>query len=192
MATTLTTSRSPMPASPWRRLGGFLVDILVITAVLTPLLIPAAAAQLDHSHALAGAATNPTNQHVAPLPLWAQQWFVGIAVAVAFGVYRVIQVGTTGRTLGHRVAGVRVVNTDGARVSWGRAVLRYVTFYGITAVPVAGPVFSVVNYLWCLFDRPYRQCLHDKIAGTFVLDAASGSTAGWGAQGEPAPSMQRG
>lgn len=176
MATTPTMSSSPMPASPWRRLSGFVVDILVITAVLSPLLVPAALVQIDHAHALSHAATNPAKGQVPPLPLWARQWAVGIAVAVAFGVYRVVQVGAVGRTLGHRVAGVRVVNTAGGRLSWGRTVLRYVAFYGITAVPVAGPVFSVVNYLWCLFDRPYRQCLHDKVAGTFVLDASVPAT----------------
>lgn len=187
MAPTPTAGRAPMPASPWRRLGGFVIDILVITAVLTPLLIPAALAQMDHAHTLASAAADPAaKQQVAPLPLWARQWFVGAVVALAFGVYRVAQVGTSGRTLGHRLARVRVVDTEGGRVSWGRALLRYVAFYGITAVPVAGPVFSVVNYLWCLFDRPYRQCLHDKVAGTFVLDASPSSTPG-GASGVPAP-----
>jgi hypothetical protein len=25
-----------------------------------------------------------------------------------------------------------------------------------------------VNVLWCLFDRPWRQCWHDKAAHTFV------------------------
>ncbi|MGH3096498.1 MAG: RDD family protein [Streptosporangiales bacterium] len=188
MASTATTGRAPMPASPWRRLGGFVVDILVITAVLSPLLVPAALAQLDHAHALASTAASPaTKQDVAPLPLWARQWFVGVAVALAFGVYRVAQVGAAGRTLGHRVVRVRVVSAEGGRVSWGRAVLRYVAFYGVTAVPVAGPVFSVVNYLWCLFDRPYRQCLHDKVAGTFVLDVSSGTPGGTADVSVPQP-----
>ena len=27
---------------------------------------------------------------------------------------------------------------------------------------------GVLNALWCLFDRPWRQCWHDKAARTFV------------------------
>ena len=27
---------------------------------------------------------------------------------------------------------------------------------------------GVLNVLWCLFDRPWRQCWHDKVARTFV------------------------
>ncbi len=29
-------------------------------------------------------------------------------------------------------------------------------------------VVGVLNVLWCLFDRPWRQCWHDKLARTFV------------------------
>jgi hypothetical protein len=29
-------------------------------------------------------------------------------------------------------------------------------------------VIGVVGVLWCLFDRPWRQCWHDKAAHTFV------------------------
>ena len=29
-------------------------------------------------------------------------------------------------------------------------------------------VIGVVGVLWCLFDKPWRQCWHDKAAHTFV------------------------
>jgi uncharacterized RDD family membrane protein YckC len=29
--------------------------------------------------------------------------------------------------------------------------------------------FGAVNYLWCLWD-PNRQCLHDKVVGTIVVN----------------------
>jgi hypothetical protein len=29
-------------------------------------------------------------------------------------------------------------------------------------------VVGVVGLAWCLFDRPWRQCWHDKAARTFV------------------------
>ncbi|WP_338320576.1 hypothetical protein [Streptomyces lonarensis] len=27
---------------------------------------------------------------------------------------------------------------------------------------------GLLNVVWCLWDRPWRQCWHDKVAGTFV------------------------
>ena len=44
------------------------------------------------------------------------------------------------------------------------AALRRWLVYGVLGLAVVG----VVNVLWCLVDRPWRQCWHDKAARTFV------------------------
>ncbi|MQA02724.1 MAG: hypothetical protein GEV07_08405 [Streptosporangiales bacterium] len=168
----------PDLASPGRRLVAFLVDILILTALTSPLLIPAGVARNQHRVALQLAANDPTAEPVAALPFWTSEWFVAVVLVVVFGLYRVPQVAGFGRTLGHRLLGLRVVMFTGRRkVGFGRALLRYLVFYGINAVPVVGPFFTFVNYLWCIFDKPYRQCLHDKVAGTFVLHPARASRA---------------
>ncbi|MFK4273751.1 RDD family protein, partial [Streptomyces milbemycinicus] len=38
-------------------------------------------------------------------------------------------------------------------------------------VPCCGFLFWLINVLWCTWDRPYRQCLHDKAAKTVVVSA---------------------
>ncbi|MEU8827305.1 RDD family protein [Streptomyces sp. NPDC048636] len=73
-----------------------------------------------------------------------------------------------GRTLGKKLAGVRVLDIEGHdKPSFGAALRRWLVYsvLGLLAI-------GVLNVIWCLFDRPWRQCWHDKAARTFV--AASG------------------
>lgn len=72
-----------------------------------------------------------------------------------------------GRTLGKKLCGVRVLDIEGHDTpSFGAALRRWLV-YGVLGVLVIG----VVNVLWCLVDRPWRQCWHDKVARTFVATA---------------------
>ncbi|MET7934579.1 RDD family protein [Streptomyces sp. NPDC005322] len=72
-----------------------------------------------------------------------------------------------GLTLGKRVCGVRVLDIEGHDTpSFGAALRRWLV-YGVLGLLVIG----VLNVLWCLFDRPWRQCWHDKAARTFVASA---------------------
>lgn len=160
-------------APPWRRLIAFLVDIVVLTVLISPLLVPAVLARVAHQEVLAVAANDPNSGPVTALPFWTSEWFVGVVTAVVFGLYRVPQVAGLGRTLGHRLLGLRVISFTGKpRIGLSRALLRYFVFYGINVVPVAGTFVTFTSYVWCLFDKPYRQCLHDKMAGTFVVRRA--------------------
>lgn len=67
-----------------------------------------------------------------------------------------------GQTIGKRIMGVRVVQTNGQRVTFWAAVRRQIG-YVISAILFLG-------YLWILFDNR-RQGFHDKLAGTYVVYA---------------------
>ncbi|HEX6446892.1 MAG TPA: RDD family protein [Streptosporangiales bacterium] len=168
----LLTLSTPPPADlapRWRRLCAYLVDLAVLSVLTSPLLVRASGQQTHHVEQLDKALTDPA-LHVTPVPYWATSWFVAIVTAVVFACYRIPQEAVAGRTLGHRLLGLRVVRYDGdRRIGFGWAAARYAIFYGVNVIPYAGPIFTVVNYLWCVFDRYYHQCLHDKVAGTFVL-----------------------
>lgn len=172
----LLTHGTPPPADlapRWRRLCAYLVDLVVLSVLTSPLLVPAAGQQTHHVEQLEKAVGDPSF-HVTPVAFWATSWFVAIITAVVFACYRVPQEAIAGRTLGHRLLGLRVVRYDGnRRIGFGWAFARYAIFYGVNVIPYAGPIFTVVNYLWCVFDRVYHQCLHDKVAGTFVLHPTS-------------------
>ena len=65
-----------------------------------------------------------------------------------------------GQTPGKRVMGLRIVRTDGQRLTLGNCVRRIIGYW-ISAILFLG-------YLWVLVDNR-RQGFHDKIAGTFVV-----------------------
>ncbi len=96
--------------------------------------------------------------------------YLGIVLAVLLlaGVaYEALPTAKWGRTLGKKLCGVRVLSIeDHDEPSFGAALRRWLV-YGVLGLLVVG----VVNVLWCLFDRPWRQCWHDKAAHTFVARA---------------------
>jgi uncharacterized RDD family membrane protein YckC len=75
--------------------------------------------------------------------------------------YGVLCWSLSGQTIGDLLFGIRVVRTNGSRVSFGRAILRIIGAY------VSGfPLF--LGFFWILWDRR-RQGWHDKFAGTVVV-----------------------
>ncbi len=75
-----------------------------------------------------------------------------------------------GQTINKRIVGTRIVTIEGAVPSGTSLVfLRYLIPQAIGIVPVAGWLFMSAN---CFFVfRQDHRCLHDHIAGTFVVDA---------------------
>lgn len=68
-----------------------------------------------------------------------------------------------GSTLGKRICGVRVVRREtGLPVGFGRALGREFFWLVTTVLPVP-------NALWCCWDKPFKQCLQDKVADTMVV-----------------------
>lgn len=65
-----------------------------------------------------------------------------------------------GRTLGQGLVGVRVVRTNGDRIGFWRALLRWLGYF------VSSILF--LGFLWVLVDDK-RQGFHDKMAGTYVI-----------------------
>jgi len=68
---------------------------------------------------------------------------------------------SSGQTMGKFITGIKVSKADGARLSWGSAILRYIG-YLISAVALS------IGFLWLAFDKK-RQGWHDKMAGTLVV-----------------------
>jgi len=83
---------------------------------------------------------------------------IGMILIVAYGV---TTWSINGQTLGDFLMGLRVVRTDGQRLSFGRACIRMIGSY------IAG-LFLFTGFLWALID-PRRQGWHDKLAGTVVV-----------------------
>jgi uncharacterized RDD family membrane protein YckC len=112
------------------------------------------------------------NSQVSPTPrastLFYAITFVSLAV---WFVYEVLTVARNGQTLGKRLFRIKVVKMDGGPVDLGASFRRW----AIMAVPslcgVCGIPVWVVDVLWCTWDRPLSQCIHDKSARTVVVRA---------------------
>jgi uncharacterized RDD family membrane protein YckC len=82
-------------------------------------------------------------------------------------LYMVTFMHRSGQTLGKRIMKIRVVRAaDGTPITLPMARKRW-----LVAFPAAfvAPYFSYADSLWLLWDKPYRQCLHDKCAETVVV-----------------------
>ena len=95
-----------------------------------------------------------------PLPL---SNLIVICTLVFSVAYYVVAWSRTGQTVGKTMLGIKIVGADGKPLSGGKAFLRYIGYL------VSGIVFAL-GFIWVLFDRK-RQGWHDKMAGTYVVDA---------------------
>lgn len=87
--------------------------------------------------------------------------------------------GWGGRTPGKRIAGIRVVQLDGAPLSWWMAFERA----GGYAAGFATGLLGFAQVFW----NPNRQAIHDRIAGTVVIiDGAEPVPGHWQAPVAPA------
>ncbi|MCX4762480.1 RDD family protein [Streptomyces sp. NBC_01275] len=158
---------SARPAGLGKRLAARLVDTLVLAAVTSAAAVPLGAKALDHVNEKIDAA-KLTGQTVT---VWlldgTTSVYLGIVLAVLllFGVvYEVLPTAKWGRTLGKKLLGLEVRDIEGGEPpSFGAALRRWLVYSvpGLLAIGVVGVV-------WGVFDRPWRQCWHDKAAHTFV------------------------
>jgi len=79
---------------------------------------------------------------------------------------------TQGQSIGKKVVGVRIIKQDGGSPGFvGAVLLRVCVPWLIGAIPYAGQAFALVNLLFIFGEK--RRCLHDRIAGTIVVEVAA-------------------
>lgn len=160
-------------AEPARRLGARLLDLLLLVPVFVVLVVITLLIAAPHF----GPWFPTINQNAdgttstSPMPGFFWLYLVVFGSALATGlvmlVYETVAVGAYGRTLGMRWLALRPVRLDGTPLGWGRALSRALIFW------VAGFIgwLGLLDPLWCLWDE-HRQCLHDKVAGSIVINDA--------------------
>ncbi|MEV0124088.1 RDD family protein [Streptomyces sp. NPDC050703] len=155
------------PAGLGRRFAARLIDTAVLAAVTGAAALPLGADAADHIDGKIDAAKLSGEKTTVWLLDGTTAGHLGIVLAVLllFGVvYEALPTAKWGRTLGKKVCGIEVRDIEEHEAPAFRAALRRWLVYSVPGVLVIG----VVGVLWCLFDRPWRQCWHDKAAGTFV------------------------
>jgi uncharacterized RDD family membrane protein YckC len=136
----------------WIRLVAFLIDSLAIGAIVSVLSFPRA-----------GLVTWDAPVRLDP-------WVTTLETVVGLLYFTLLWSSLgTGRTLGMRMVGLRVVGLDGQSIGLGAAVVRWV------GLVISGAAV-LIGLVWVAFD-PRKQGWHDKLAGTLVVRDDTGSVA---------------
>jgi len=176
------TSRYPMGAEPaeparsyggfWLRLGAYILDTLFgsLIAIIPGIILAVlfyALVQAGHEDALTAFEQDEQDNE---LVLAAFLGFILGFGPVAFGYLYVST--ALGGGWGKRICGLRIIKKDdGHRPGYGTAAIRVLVTIGFSVVgniPLAGWAVWLLDYLWMLWD-PEKQTLHDKAAGTLVV-----------------------
>ncbi|SDG00709.1 RDD family protein [Streptomyces griseoaurantiacus] len=155
------------PASLGKRLLARLVDTLVVGAVTGAAAIPLGTKAIDHVNDKIDAAKQSGETVTVWLLDGTTSVYAGIVLAVllVFGaLYEALPTAKWGRTLGKKLCGLQVRDIEEHEPPTFGAALRRWLVYSVLGLLAVG----VVGVLWGLFDRPWRQCWHDKAAHTFV------------------------
>ncbi|MER6262306.1 RDD family protein [Streptomyces sp900105245] len=157
------------PAGLGKRFAARLVDSLVVGAVTAAAAVPLGTRAADHIQQKIDAARLSGRTVTVWLVDGTTGTSLGIVLAVLLvsGVlFEVLPTARWGRTLGKKLCGLEVRDIEAHEPpTFGRALLRWLV-YSVPGLLGIG----VLGVLWCLFDRPWRQCWHDKAAHTFVAD----------------------
>jgi len=127
------------------RFGAFLIDAVIVSAMVW----------------IAGFIVGFAYGSLVQQPQYLGQIGTVIAIVLAWLYSAGFESSRSGATLGKRLAGIRVTDLTGKRISFGRASLRFVA--KIIAIAPVGLGFLVI-----LFNK-HRRGLHDLLARTLVL-----------------------
>ena len=143
---------SVLVCSRWKRLFGAIIDsvagvVVVILGVVLSLIM--------------GAIGGSPEQGINPA--------VMLVVLILPGMFTICQlywIATEGRTIGKYCVKSKIVNLKGQPPGFFQGVLLRIF---ATALLGLIPFFGIANILWIFGDA--KRCLHDYIAGTYVIDA---------------------
>jgi uncharacterized RDD family membrane protein YckC len=133
----------PDYAGFWARAAAFVLDGVIVTVILVPLLVL--------GFGIREVSLDPAEQW------WGLIALLAIAAAV-IGFWRYC-----GATPGKLALGLRIVDAKSGRPpTIGRLVVRFLAYF------VSAPFY--LGFLWVAIDRR-KQGWHDKIAGTVVINS---------------------
>jgi uncharacterized RDD family membrane protein YckC len=155
------------PAGLGKRLAARLIDTVVVAAVTAVAAVPLGGDAADHIQGKIDEAELSGRTVTVWLLDGTTGAYLGIVLAVLLAVgvlYEVLPTVKWGRTLGKKLCGLEVRDIEGHEPpTFGAALRRWL----VATVPGLLGI-GVIGFAWCLIDRPWHQCWHDKAARTFV------------------------
>lgn len=136
-----------IPAERGTRLGAAMIDGLVYTAAALPGLVMMAGADRQDP--------------------WPAIVVFSVLLCIAVG-YQWYLITTVGQSIGKRALRIRIVRLDGTLPGFVNGVILRAWIIGaLQAVPYVGGFINLVDILMIFGED--RRCLHDRIAGTIVV-----------------------
>ena len=164
--------QAPFPLATWgARAGARILDSLIEGLISAPLVIWLLWPSLQtffESVPTDGSAPSDATTAAFQSDVLAFSWrFTVISLVVSF-LYQVPQNVRWGRTIGKRALGLRIrpLAIDGP-LTLIQAAIRWGTYSAFAII--AGGGLLVIDLLWPLWDKPWRQAIHDKTARTVVV-----------------------
>ena len=163
-------------ASFWRRLSGYLIDIVVVAVPsIVAFVIIFGSTISSYSTAVQNAQNAGLATPTLVLPSSGELTFA-IYACIFSALYFGALVSVWGSTVGQRAVGLRVVPTEDVtkRLPIERALLRAIPFWAANLLAFVPGVSDIVELLvflallWVAWD-PRKQGLHDKLGRAFVL-----------------------
>ena len=155
------------PASTGRRLAARLIDTVLVGGAVAAAVLPLATSAVQHVQDKIDAARLSGED----VQVWLLDGTTGTCLAVALCglllaglLYEVLPTVKWGRTLGKKLLRIQVLDIESQLTPGFGQALRRMLLRQLLDLVVVGAVSAA----WCLFDRPWRQCWHDKAARTFV------------------------
>jgi uncharacterized RDD family membrane protein YckC len=158
---------SARPAGLGKRFVARLIDSVVLGAVTAVAAVPLGTRAADHIDGKIEAAKASGRQVTVWLLDGTTATYLGIVLAVLLVVgvlYEALPTAKWGHTLGKKLMGLSVREIEGSDSPTFGAALRRWFAYSVPGLLGIG----IIGVLWGAVDRPWRQCLHDKVARTFV------------------------
>ncbi len=144
-------------ASRWARLGGSIVDTIVIMTISGPVMY------------FTGFWERAMSGNV-PISDTITYGLFGLVVYLAFNGYLLSK---HGQTIGKRVAGTRIVSIETNEIIplWKVFFVRYLPIVVAGNIPFAGQFIVILDSLFVF--RKDKRCIHDLITSTKVIKASA-------------------
>jgi uncharacterized RDD family membrane protein YckC len=151
-------SLSSVVADRGTRLGAAILDSFIfMLMVYAPVVIGAVAA---------GAASQAAEAAESSNAAIGVGFVLGLIGLIVWSAITIVLMKRNGQSIGKKATGIKVVRSDGSPVSVSRLIwLRNVVNWIISIIPLYG----FIDVLFIFGES--RQCLHDKIADTIVVNA---------------------
>jgi len=162
----------PIPLATWpQRAAARILDSLIEGVIALPFVLwlvwPAVQRFVD---AVPTDGSAPSQEAMTALQgdLLAVSTTITVISVVVSLLYQAPQNKRWGRTVGKRALGIRIrpFAADGP-LTWGQVLSRWAVFEVFSLI--AGGLLLIIDCLWPLWDKPWRQALHDKVARTIVV-----------------------